>query len=483
MRLALKLFLGVFLIAGLAAFFVMRVFVQEVKPGVRQSIESSLIDTANVLSALAADDLKRGMIRTGIFAQNVETAVQRNPQATVWRIPKQAINYEITITDSKGIVVYNSNNKDIGRDNSQWNDVYRTLRGQYGARSSPETPNDETHSVMHVAAPIYDPADGKTLIGVLSLAHPNRFIDPFIEASQKNILRQGALLVVLSALIGVLMTGWLSYRISQLIRYARAVGNGSDVPPPASHRDELGELGQSLESMRRKLQGKEYVEHYVQSLTHEMKSPLAAIRGAAELLQEPIPEQDRKQFIASIQTQEQRLTTTIDKLLALASVEQHGWLQNTATIDLSALCKELLDDYAPLLAQKKVQIQADFPITLAYVKGDVFLLEQAIRNLLDNAIAFSPANGTITLALTQHGHTLRLSIQDQGSGIPEYAQTRLFERFYSLPRPDSEQRSSGLGLPFVKEVARLHQATVTLHNRRDGQSGALATLEIPLQSN
>ena len=82
------------------------------------------------------------------------------------------------------------------------------------------------------------------------------------------------------------------------------------------------------------------MEQYVQSLTHEMKSPLAAIRGAAELLQEPLPESDRQCFVQHIQTQELRLTETIDKLLALAEVEQHGWLQTRQPVSVAALVQE-----------------------------------------------------------------------------------------------------------------------------------------------
>ena len=155
-RLGLRLFLGFFLIVGLAAFFVMRVFVNEVKPGVRQAMESTLVDAANVLAVMAADDMKAGKIATGDFVRNLSLAQQRDLHATVWQFPKRQIDYRITITDARGIVVYDSEGKDLGRDNSRWNDVYRTLRGEYGARSSPEVPGDETRTVMHVAAPIRD---------------------------------------------------------------------------------------------------------------------------------------------------------------------------------------------------------------------------------------------------------------------------------------------------------------------------------------
>ena len=139
----------------------------------------------------------------------------------VWRFPKRSLDYRVTITDAKGIVIYDSLGRDLGRDNSRWNDVYRTLRGEYGARSSPEVPGEEGDTVMHVAAPVYDPTDGRTLIGVLSLAQPNRSIDPFIAASQRAIIERGAWLIGLSALVGVLVTMWLTTGLGQLSRYAR----------------------------------------------------------------------------------------------------------------------------------------------------------------------------------------------------------------------------------------------------------------------
>ena len=476
MRLGLKIFLGFFLIVGIAAFFVMRVFVNEVKPGVRQAMESTLVDAANVLAVMAAPDLKAGHIGDGDFAARLATAQRRDPKAMVWRFPKRSIDYRVTVTNAQGIVVYDSRGQDVGRDNSRWNDVYKTLRGEYGARSSPEIPGEEINTVMHVAAPMYDPADGRTLIGVLTLSQPNDTIDPFIVASQRAIIARGAWLIGLSALIGLLMTWWLSRGIGGLSRYAKAVSAGEPVPPPKRRRDEIGDLGQALETMRRKLEGKAYVEQYVQSLTHEMKSPLAAIRGAAELLQEPLPEADRQRFAANIVQQERRLTETIDQLLRLAEVEQHGWLQRRSAVDLVAVCRALAEDAAPRLQAGQIELDVALP-EQALVQGDAFLLRQALSNLLDNAIAFSAPGGRIVVGLQRQGPNWRIAVRDSGPGVPEYAQDRVFERFYSLARPGSGQRSSGLGLPFVAEVARLHGGVAALCNHPEG--GAEASLLLP----
>ncbi|MEL1264990.1 two-component system sensor histidine kinase CreC [Pseudoxanthomonas putridarboris] len=475
MRLGLRLFLGFFLIVGLAAFFVMRVFVHEVKPGVRQAMESTLVDAANVLAVMAADDMKAGRIADGEFARRMAEADRRDLRAQVWRFPKRHLDYRVTVTDAKGIVVYDSQGRDIGRDNSRWNDVYRTLRGEYGARSSPEVPGDDTRTVMHVAAPI---RDGDRLIGVLTVAQPNHTLEPFIRASQRSILRRGAWLIGLSALIGAVITWWLMRGINRLNRYAQAVSAGEPVPPPPPRRDEIGDLGRALEAMRRKLEGKAYVEQYVQSLTHEMKSPLAAIRGAAELLQEPLPETDRQRFARHIQTQEQRLTETIDKLLALAEVEQHGWLQKRERIDVGALMAQAAQGLEGKLASRGLHLRVASPSSSLAVEGDAFLLRQALSNVLDNAIAFSPEGGAVDLAVEWTDDQVRIVVCDEGPGVPDYAGERVFERFYSLARPDTGQRSSGLGLPFVREVMRLHGGEVVLRNRAEG--GAEAVLSLPV---
>jgi two-component system sensor histidine kinase CreC len=320
--------------------------------------------------------------------------------------------------------------------------------------------------------------DGDSLIGVLTLAQPNDSFDPFIAASQRSIVRRGAWLIGISALIGVLITWWLMRGIGRLNRYAQAVSAGEPVPPPPKRRDEIGDLGQALERMRRKLEGKAYVEQYVQALTHEMKSPLAAIRGAAELLQEPLPEAERQRFARNIQGQQQRLTETIDKLLALAEVEQHGWLQKRERVVVADLLAQAAEAVSPRLSAADLRLRIDMGEADMAVSGDPFLLKQALSNLLDNAIAFSPEQGEIVLQAMREGACAVLRVRDAGPGIPDYAQARVFERFYSLARPGTGQRSSGLGLPFVREVARLHGGEVALENAVE--AGAVATLELPL---
>ncbi|MDX1550828.1 MAG: ATP-binding protein, partial [Lysobacter spongiicola] len=278
-----------------------------------------------------------------------------------------------------------------------------------------------------------------------------------------------------------LVAWWLSRQIGRLRQYAHAVtaGERADAPRAAG---EFGELGRALETMRTRLEGKQYVEQYVHTLTHEMKSPLAAIRGSAELLESPLPEADRRHFAGSIRTQSERLAQMIDKLLALAAVE-HRQRIDAVPLRLDLLVREVEALCEPRLEAASVRLESK--ITGApVVAGDAFLLRQAIANLVENAIDFAPAGSRVKVELSSatadgEGEVV-LEVADEGPGVPDYALPRVFERFFSLPRPRGGSRSSGLGLCFVAEVAALHGGRATLGNREGG--GAVARLHLPLHA-
>lgn len=161
----------------------------------------------------------------------------------------------------------------------------------------------------------------------------------------------------------------------------------------------------------------------------------------------------------------------VETLLRQARLENRQEVVLTA-VDVAALFRRVSEARTVQLAEK---ITLHVTPTEVNVAAEPALLEQALGNLLDNAIDFTPESGCITLSAEVEQEHVTLKVLDTGSGIPDYALSRIFERFYSLPRANG-QKSSGLGLAFVSEVARLFNGEVTLRNVQEG--GVLASLRL-----
>jgi two-component system sensor histidine kinase CreC len=325
---------------------------------------------------------------------------------------------------------------------------------------------------MHVAAPIFWQGE---LIGVLSLAKPMASVTPYAERAAARVRHSGLWLLAATAAIGLIFSAWLTWSITRLQRYARTVAEGGKAEPPTGGGTQFSELARLLARMREKLEGKQYVERYVQNLAHEMKSPLTAVMGAAEILEDELPAADRQRFATSIGEQARRLRDIIDRMLMLARVEQLQAPGENAAVDLEKLLKICVAERELALAERHLTchvVAAPGPT----VPGDAFLLRQAVLNLLDNAIDFSPDGGDIDITLETSGERADIHVRDHGSGAPDYALAQIFDRFYSLPRPATGKKSTGLGLALVREVARLHggDAEFTKHP----QGGAVAGLWI-----
>jgi two-component system sensor histidine kinase CreC len=469
-NIAIRFFLGFFLIVGLAAWFVLNIAGREIEPGIRQAAEDTLVDTANLLAEQAADDVANGQLASGHFATAVETALQREPRASIYGVDKKSVDLRVYMTDRRGIVIYDSEGIALNADYSHWRDVERVLHGEYGARSTREDPNDPGTTVMYVGAPIM--RDG-ALLGSITVAKPMTALTPYSDRARHKVLQAGIVLLAASVWIGLAFTLWLTWSLNRLRDYAKAIANGERVPAPTVGGHQLSELARALAYMRERLDGKQYVESYMQSLTHEIKSPLTAIRASAELLQENPSPEDRQRFARNIGEQAKRMQMIVERLLLLARVEQLQIPEESRTIRAVELVQYSLAGRSAKLKARRLTVQFDETNTLE-ILGDPFLLQQAIDNLLDNAIDFSQEEGSIEISIEGTASLCTIAIRDHGPGAPDFALAHLFERFYSLPRPSTGQKSSGLGLGFVQEVAKIHGGKISFENAPGG--GALVRL-------
>jgi len=427
-----------------------------------ESAEEPLIDTANVLAELVGDALSRDSLDVDRLYGVAGRTRARAVGARVYSTLKDRVDLDVYITDDRGTVIFDSRGRaSVGQDYASWRDVRRTLAGEYGARvSDPASP-----SSLYVAAPIRVHGE---IVGSLTVIKPTTSVGRFLQRSRPRLIAMIATATGVALVLMLVVSLWVHQQVGRLTGYADAVREGRRVPFPALARTELRHMGLAFDRMRASLDGHAYIENYVRGLTHELKSPLSAIRGAAEILESPeLEPAQRERFFQNIQNETRRIEELVDRMLELAELETRRALPTIEPVLLAPIVRTILEAQEPAIRQRELRVACAVPEEFE-VRGDGFLLHLALSNLIKNAIEWSPRGGAIRVAGSREGEEVAVTIDDEGPGIPDYAKERVFERFYSLERPDTGRKSSGLGLTFVREVAELHHGSVALEPRSEG---------------
>lgn len=474
MSLRKRLFFTMVLIL-LAGFVGMAQWIRgELRNSYAQVIENFLIDSSHFFSSMIE---QKGM--------NEKTYVELDKILTHYKTYQSRIKnseflkntspLDVYVTDKNGKVVYSTNQQELGQDFSKWNDVYNTLRGEYGARSTRINKSDSNTSIYYVASPIKSNGE---IIGVVTVYKIKNSILLFSDEALKRIYMGGLFSIFSLVIFGGLLLLWVTIPLEKLKNYALKVSNGNRPALPESSIKEIKQLGDAFEKMRVSVEGKKTIEKYTQALTHELKSPLTAIKGAAELCLEEMDEKQRHRFLKNIITESDRSHIILEQLLKIAALESKTTLDQIEKINVSELINENKASLYGLLEAKKISVEVSSSGS-DQIYGDRFLLSQAIRNILHNAIEFSEEGSKIEVKMENRDHKLILNLTDEGTGIPEYARARVFEKFYSLERPDTKKKGTGLGLSFVKEVINLHKGNITVTSPAKNEKGTLVHIEIP----
>ena len=499
-----------------------------VKPTAQQVIEDTLLDTSKLLAASLQIPLSTGQIYDEDYQAQLDAAFIGVPAMddSVGDInqTKSYSSFRIYVTDSKGVVVYDSLPKSESSEGSyygRWNDVYLTLKGQYGARSTLRDYQQRDGSVMYVAQPIKDNAGD--IIGVVSVGKPVASVLPYLDNTRNRMLITALLISIAALILAGLVAWWLKQSITLVTQYTSALAE--DTKKPYFYLGhELNSLTDTIETMKHRLENRAYVTDYVHTLTHELKSPLTAIRASSELLEDDgldghiLDHDDRQMLIETVGEQSIKMQQLIDRLLLLAKVEQPTFKLNRQLTSLLPLLQSLIRDNSAKQQQQNlkpiniyindekmtdtVNLPADV-LASTSVFADQFWLIQVLQNVLDNAIHF--AISTIYIALHSTAQTVTIDIFNDGKLLPDYAIDKAFERYFSLSHQsqtayhttesakpshatNTPKKGTGLGLTLVKQVIEHHGGSVTIANidahhqanTEDVHSGVMVSLTLLL---
>jgi two-component system phosphate regulon sensor histidine kinase PhoR len=222
---------------------------------------------------------------------------------------------------------------------------------------------------------------------------------------------------------------------------------------------------------------------FVANVSHELRTPLTAVRGYVEALLDGIddPEQSRR-FLETVARHTLRMERLVRDLLRLARLDAGQESPERVPCSVNALFDGVTTDLAEAATLRAIAITRDVASDAATVTGDPAKLHDALRNLLENAINYSPDGGTVDLASFRDDNRIIITVSDEGPGIPEADLRRVFERFYRVDkartRDGKDPGGTGLGLAIVKHLVELHGGKVSAANRSQGE--AIFTIELPL---
>jgi two-component system, OmpR family, sensor histidine kinase ChvG len=356
--------------------------------------------------------------------------------------------------------------------------VRAALAGRYGAAVGTTGGEIWRPSLtLQSAVPVHN---GNGVTGAVLVSQSTVRILRELDAVRLAILKVFLGSVGVAAVLSLLLAGTITHPIRRLRdeasdlldRRGRLRGRFGG----SSRADEIGDLARALEELSHRLAAHQHaLESFASDVSHELKNPLASVRSAAELLADVEDPADRERFLTLVQREVTRMERLLTAVREIGEIDARLETEAPEAVDLDALLREVVEGFRRRADNRKIRLVSPGPVR---VRARSERLLQVFENLLDNALSFSPAEGTVTVTLATNG-TASVRIEDQGPGIPESHLDRIFDRFFTY-RPDEPRARdghTGLGLAIAKAIVEGYGGTVTAGNRKGG--GARFEVRLP----
>jgi len=377
-----------------------------------------------------------------------------------------------------------------GADATLYPEVTAALLGQ---KQEAVRATDIGHVVVSVAVPIQRL---KMVQGALLLSSEGPQIETMLRAERLQIVQMFVIALAVSIILSVVVSGAIVRPIRRLAQGAeearRRLRGRTAIPTFGARSDEIGELARSLSNMTEGLYARlDAIESFAADVSHEIKNPLTSLRSAVETLQRTENAARRETLLGIIKDDVARIDRLITDIATASRLDAELTRERMAPVDLAQLLKSLAAMANDRLggASARVEVNADSGALLdpgAFViPGLQDRLGQVFRNVIDNALSFSPEGGTVRIGLKLGREGVVMTVEDDGPGIPPESLERIFERFYTSREaaPDGKDafgKHSGLGLAIARQILLAHNGRIHAENRLD-PSGAVLGARFVIQ--
>ena len=318
-------------------------------------------------------------------------------------------------------------------------------------------------------------------------------LDDIVAAERRSLMPIIGLAFLAMFLSSLALTAFISLPMRRLARAAERVTRSAksrDAIPDLSHRrDEIGDLSLVLREMTQGLYSRvDDIANFAADVAHEIKNPLTSLRSASDTLRVAKKPEQREKLIDIIQQDVSRMDRLITDISKASKVDANLARETAMTLDVAEITENIVEFYEQTRlgdgphVRDATALDPDNPV---YIRAYETPFAQVLRNLIDNALTFSPDDGVVTVTANKGVKRVVITVDDDGPGIPPENLETVFDRFYTQrPKGASFGSHSGLGLAICRQIITAHRGTITAENRRDVEgrvTGARFTIDVPRQ--
>jgi len=360
---------------------------------------------------------------------------------------------------------------EAGEDGRVYHEVQTALTGAVG---SAERVDDRNRLVLSVAVPVQR---FTAIYGVLFLSTEGGDIDDILRAERATLLQVFAVAFLVMLLSSLYLAGTIAEPVRRLaaaadrVRFGQFHGEGArgDIPNFPERDDEIGDLADSLRSMTAGLYDRiDAIESFAADVAHELKNPLTSLASAVEMFSRARDEDSRARLLEIVRGDIKRIDRLITDISDASRLDAELSREAPEPVDLPRLLSTIIEIYRMTDAAHAVTfVLRDELAPGTIVNGRAERLGQVFRNLIDNAVSFSPPGGKVIVTATRRERVVRVTVEDEGPGIPAENLESIFERFYTERPVESFGRNSGLGLSIARQIIEGAGGRIQAENRAD----------------
>lgn len=373
---------------------------------------------------------------------------------------------------------------EAGKDGRVYSEVVAALSGKVATK---ERVDEKNRLVLSVAVPIQR---FRAIYGVLMVSTEGGDIDGVLREERATLMEVFLVGFVVMMISSLYLAGFIAEPIRRLAAAADRVRRGragrETIPQMNERNDEIGELADSLSAMTRALYDRiDAIESFAADVAHELKNPLTSLKSAVEMMARSNDPESRERLIGIVRNDVKRIDRLITDISQASRLDAELSREPAEPVDIAHLLNTIAEIYHMTSLPHGVTLVLDVETHgPAVVSGRSERLGQIFRNLIDNAISFSPESGTVTVTAQCIGSIVRVTVEDQGPGIPPDNLETIFNRFYT-ERPGEADfgKNSGLGLSIARQIVEGVGGRIWVENRAspvDTETGARFVVEMPL---